>query len=175
MTPRTCVVALACVLALAGELVGAQSPRPDFSGTWTLDKQASAFGDIPGGTPTARTDVIQQQRQFLRQTLYLNNGGHLDTTIYRYTTDGAESVNNVAGSKIKSKVWWDGTLLHLESRTKVLILSASLSETWSLSPDGRTLTMTRDMDSPLAKGKQTLVFVKQADAVAEPVVAGGEE
>jgi len=155
--------ALALVLAATPVLGAAagQSERPDFTGTWKLDMEASEFGNIPGGHPTSRTDVIELGPKSVRQVLYLDNGGKLDTTTYRYSTDGSESVNQVAGSEIKSVVRWEGDSLHVDSRTKILLFEMKLAETWRLSADGLRLTMRRTVKYPLGEGKQVLIFHKQ--------------
>jgi hypothetical protein len=141
--------------------VVARPGHPDFSGTWRLDKPKSVFGKIPGGEPKARTDVIVHREPTVVQTLYLDNGASRDTTVYRYTTDGATSVNKVAQQVIKSVVKWEGDRLDVESKTKLmLVFDSTLSERWALSSDGKTLIMIRHVTWPGGSGEQKLVFVR---------------
>ena len=165
------LLGLAMASLLACGVADGQTKRPDFSGVWKLDMKASEFGNIPGGRPTARVDSIDQGPAFVWQVLYLDNGGKKDTTVYRYTTDGVECVNRVAGSEIKSVVSWEGDSLRVESRTKLMVFDMTLSEVWRLSSDGRTLMMDRIVKYPLGKGKQALVFAKQASEETPAVVA----
>ncbi len=148
-------------LAVAARAVSDLSGHPRFAGTWKLSKARSRFGSIPGGTPNARTDVIEESLPHIVQTLYLLNGSRRDTTVYRYTTDGRPTVNTVDGRDIKSVVTWEGSTLHLVSTTKLLVFDMALDERWHLSADGKTLTMTRHVKYPLGQGDQTLVFERQ--------------
>jgi hypothetical protein len=135
--------------------------RPDFSGTWVLDTARSEFGQIPGGRPLARTDVIVHRDPQLAQTLYLRLVGGPDTTRYRYATDSTRAVHRVENRDIEAHVWWAGDTLRLESMSKLMMFEMWLRERWTLSPDGRTLTMSRHITYPLGKGDQKLLFVKQ--------------
>ena len=137
------------------------APRPNFSGRWRLSIARSVFGKLPGGQPTARTDVIEHAGKRIRQTLYLIRGAQYDTTVYVYSTDGTPTVNRVAGTDIRSVVTWEGASLHLLSKMKVLVLDTSLDERWTLSPDGRTLTYARHVKYGIGEGDQTLKFERQ--------------
>lgn len=158
---RAWVVAAIALGIVASSLANAAaSNRPDFSGRWVLSMTKSQFGKIPGGQPKARTDLIVHREPRIVQTLHIQTAT-LDTTVYRYATDSTRVVNQVDGRDITAHVWWEGSILRLESRTKLLIFDMSLSERWSLSPDGKTLVNTRRVTYPGGKGDQTLVFERR--------------
>ena len=139
----------------------AASARPNFTGTWKLSMTRSSFGKIPGGQPKARTDVIDQRDSSLVQTLYLDLPSGKDTTHYRYLSDSSECLNRVDRRDIRTRVWWEGSLLRLESHTTLFTFDMSLKERWLLSDDGKTFTMQRHAKWPMGEGVQTLLFEKQ--------------
>jgi hypothetical protein len=144
----------------AAARAAAVTTRPSFSGTWKLDTTRTSFGKSPG-RPRSRIDVIEHQDPRLAQTLHLVLESSKDTTLYRYVTDSTESVNFVDRQEIKARVWWEGAELRLDSRTRFVVFDATLNDRWSLSADGKTLTMRRRIKSPLGEDEQTLVFEKQ--------------
>jgi len=158
-------VALALVLAAAALAAPAPSPpavpRPDFSGTWVLDTARTEFGNIPGGRWRARVDVIEHRDPALRQSLYMDNGVRRDTTHYVYNTAGRPVANRVDKQDITATVQWQGSDLRLVSKTRLMLIEMTLDETWRLSPDGRTLTMTRLLKYPLGEGRAKLVFTRR--------------
>ena len=134
---------------------------PSFSGRWKLSIPRSSFGKIPGGQPTARTNVIDHSGTRIRQTLYLLKGARRDTTVYVYSIDGTPTVNKVDGRDIRSTVRWEGRTLHLLSTARLVVLQTSLDERWTLTPDRRTLTFTRHVKYGFGEGDQTLVFERE--------------
>jgi hypothetical protein len=44
---------------------------------------------------------------------------------------------------------------------KLLLLESTLSESWTLSADGKTLLNRRHLKSPIGSGDQTLVFERR--------------
>jgi hypothetical protein len=137
------------------------SAKPNFTGTWRLDSEHSVFGDIPGGHPTSRHDAIAHDEARLKQTLYLDNGGKLDTTVYNYRIDGAPLVNKVGGQDITATLTWEGDALHIVSKTRLAIVEMTLDERWRLSAARDSLVMLRKLKYPLGEGSQRLVFVRQ--------------
>jgi hypothetical protein len=135
--------------------------KPSFAGSWKLSLDRSVFGNVPGGKPAERLDVIEQEGTRLRQRLFLRNGSRRDTTIYVYSTDGTPTVNKVDGRDIKTTAQWDGDVLHLVSVTKLLMFTMTLDERWSLSPDAKTLTYKRHVKYGFGEGDQTLVFERE--------------
>jgi len=136
--------------------------HPSFAGRWKLSFERSVFGSIPGGRPTRRTDVIEQDGSRVRQTLYLLLGAKPDTTVYVYTIDGQPRHNSVGGQDITSIARWDGARLHIVSTTKLMmVMPMTLDERWQLSPDRRTLTYLRHVEYGIGKGDQRLVFDRE--------------
>jgi hypothetical protein len=78
------------------------------------------------------------------------------------TTDGKECTNEgFQGSLIKSVMKWDGDALVVESQGKFGDLDFTMKQKWSLSDDGKTLTVAQSVGTSMGDFSQTLVFDKQ--------------
>ncbi|HEX2639817.1 MAG TPA: hypothetical protein VHL50_04570 [Pyrinomonadaceae bacterium] len=161
-----------------------QGKAADFSGTWSLDVSKSTLDQrarVESMTMTVAqsTGSIKVDTETKRQappadapqggmgrggggmfggdgsTTYMLDGK--ETTIQQETRMGSIPV------KLTGKV--DGSKLEL---TRVSTfngpngeLTMTNKETWSLSDDGKTLTVQRDMTSPRGTNSSTLVFTKK--------------
>lgn len=153
--------AFACALAIAALAPDARAvaARPNFAGTWTLDVKRSAFGKIIGTTPpSARTDVIAHADPALRDSVILTRSGDTSRTTFDYVIDGQERTMKVGGQTAEYTGAWSGDTLRLDSRVRMLVFEISVRERWTLSRDGRALTVARHVESPLGKGDQVLRF-----------------
>jgi hypothetical protein len=88
---------------------------------------------------------------------------------YHFTVDSDDNTNDLMGSPLKSKVHWRDGALSVESVATMDDGELRMSDTWTLSPDGQTLTFhgSRVMgDRP--PREDTIVYEKQAEADWEP-------
>jgi hypothetical protein len=123
-------VIAAAVLAVAAL---AYAQKTDFSGTWTLDPDASQMaaggrGGGMGGAPMTikqTADTLTVERQM--------GGGTMTQT---YKLDGSESVNTMQGRggtmEVKSVAKWDGSKLVITSKRQMGDQTVETTETWSL-------------------------------------------
>lgn len=129
---RKLSVAAAFVLALA--VSGYAQKHPDFSGTWTLDPEAS--GMQGGGRGMMGGPMTVKQTA---DTLTIEREGRNGTMTQSYKLDGSESVNKMMGRggemEIKSTAKWDGDKLVITTSTGM----GENTQTWSV--DGSTLTI----------------------------------
>jgi hypothetical protein len=88
-----------------------------------------------------------------------------------YTTDGKETANKIGDREIKSTLKWVGNDLVSTSKFVYNDMPVSGEATWSLSPDGKTLTVTAHFTSSMGDADQKLVFEKQDAAAATPAKA----
>jgi len=139
----------------------AQLPqKPNFTGRWKLNKQKSEFGKLPG-VPDARTDVIAHREPELIDVVHTVFKGKPDSVTYRFRTDAQPTVSKIDRTDVHSISSWDGDVLALQSKMKMLIFESTLTDRWSLSSDGKTLMMLRHVKSPIGSGDQKLVFERQ--------------
>lgn len=116
-------------LLLATAVTGlAQSDKPNFSGTWALDKGQTA------GPGNPVEEVIEHNEPIVVITSTQPDGGKF---AIRLSTNGKESPNIVNGREMSATTTWDGTSLVTVVRDPQ---GMQFTEVRSLSEDGKTQT-----------------------------------
>jgi hypothetical protein len=172
MTPFSKTLSGLCWIALAVVLVSAQG-KVNFSGTWVMEKSQSDVPQFMGLTENpekarnaSMTMVLVQQGSDLRVTRIVKIRGEEQKEIHTYKTDGGETKNTgFRGETVVARAFWEGDkLVVVSTRTwKVLLkdVSAESRGVWSLSPDGKTLTIAAQVNSPRGEQRIKAVFDKQ--------------
>jgi hypothetical protein len=142
-----------CTLAFGLAQVHGKS---NLSGTWKMDPDKSDFGHGPA--PQSRIDRIRHNDPLLKDTITQSNRQGEMTYDMNYTTDGKESTNTVRGNQVRSIAKWEGDDLVIESKVGA---RAEIKDRWTLSPDGKTITLRRHMTGPMGSTDQTILFEKQ--------------
>lgn len=139
---------------------GAQAQtKPNLSGTWKMDPAKSTFGGGPA--PKSRLDRISHNEPNLKDTITQDLRGRESTYDMNYSTDGSETSNSVNGTAVKSAAKWEGDELVIDTKGSIMGRSLKFHDRWSLSPDGKTLTLVRHLSNPMGESDQTIVFDKQ--------------
>src|SRR5277367_3775731 len=134
---RTLVRSVVLLAAIATLAPGAD--KPNFSGDWTLDSSKSEFGPMPG--PASMTRKIDHSDPGLTVTQATTGGPQGDQTLtMKYSTDGKETVNQFMGNDVKAKASWDGKTLVIAMIADFGGSEIKLTDKWTLSEDGKTLT-----------------------------------
>jgi hypothetical protein len=170
---RHAIVSAFVVLALAAS-VSAQS-KPNFSGTWKLNVAKSDFGVLPPSN--GRTDVIDHQEPNLKDSVSDDAAQGQQNYTLSITTDGKEAINRPGGLEMKSVAKWDTSNLVVNSKLDLQGNEVGIKTTWALSDDGKTLTESIHLESPMGETDQKMVFEKQEAgasvvASAKPAAAG---
>ncbi|MGH9821574.1 MAG: hypothetical protein ACRD43_15550 [Pyrinomonadaceae bacterium] len=169
----------------------AQGPTPNFSGHWDLDVSKSKLDerariqsmslDVAQSATTVKVDTKTTRAPRpdgagggggqgggggMGRGGGFGGGGDQSAT---YTLDGKETTVDTPGpngsipSKLKADL--DAGKLHLSSASTFTTpngdFSRSTKETWSLSDDGRTLTVERESTTSRGSNSSTMVFVKK--------------
>jgi len=157
---------LLTILIALTTLTGFAQQKPDFSGTWKLNTSKSDFGPLPG--PDTRTDVISHQEPSLTDEVSAEGAQGKQQYTIKYTTDGKEALNQVNGRDVKSTLKWDGNNLVISSSFTFNDNDVKATMVWSLSPDGKTITVNVHYASAMGEADQKLVLEKQESAPAKP-------
>ena len=155
MTSRRLVVAL-LILGLAAIPALA---APNLSGTFKLNVSKSDFGQAPPPNSMTRT-VTHAEPKLKVVTRQSSDMGDSEFEA-NYTTDGKECTNVMRGNPIKSTVKWDGDTLLVNSKSSYNGNDITITDKWSLSADGKTLTILRHFASSMGEMDTKLVLEKQ--------------
>ena len=155
MALKRCLVVLA-VVALAALPVLA---KPNFSGDWKLNVSKSSFGQMPA--PSGMTNKITHEDPKLTSHVKQSSERgdfEFDST---YTTDGKECSNDMFDNPVKSTLKWDGDTLLIDAKGKFGDNEFTMQDKWTLSDDGKTLTIIRHFKSSMGEDDHKLVLEKQ--------------
>lgn len=137
----------------------ARAAGPDFSGEWKLNSAKSDFGKFPAPQSITRK-IAQQGAKVSITTIQKSAKGEL-TTAVAYTTDGKQVTNPGQGGETKGSAEWIGDKLMIESSRAVGGLTLTQKDIWTLSPDGKMLTVDSQVTLPNGQFDIRQVFDKQ--------------
>lgn len=147
------------LLTVAIGLIQAQA-KTDFSGTWKLNVAKSEFGPIP--PPESMIEKIAHQDPSIKASVAATGGPQGDMNYdVAYTTDGKECVNHIGKGELKSILKWDGDDLVVDSTGSFGGNEFTSKGRWSLSSDGKTMTVTQHLSSAMGEADMKTVFDKQ--------------
>ena len=152
---------LLCLLSCA--FVASAQPKPDLSGVWEFDKVKS-----PPAPKLKRMTfkIAQDASTFSVATQYLSSGSVQDNAAtYKI---GGSSTGTMHGGPMTSNAAWDGQTLVVKSVVK-LNQDLVLTDYWSLSPDGKTITFREVSKFGTSPEEDTTRFYsKQPEATWDP-------
>ncbi|HLY15739.1 MAG TPA: hypothetical protein VKR61_00885 [Bryobacteraceae bacterium] len=144
------------LIAACGWLQG--QIRTSLNGVWKMDPAKSDFGGGP--VSDSRLDRIGIEGSTLKDTITQKLHGAPESTYDMiYTLDGKECTNHVRGNLVESTAQWEGEALFVDSKVHTLRM-AILKDRYTVSPDGKTLTLLRHM-SGARNAEQKIVFDRQ--------------
>lgn len=136
--------------------VSAQSGKPNFTGEWQMDAEHSDFGGFPKPTSVLRSIVQKNAELTVATTQRGVNGESTSRALYRL--DGVDTRNQFSSGEGTSHTFWDGNTLVIRTDMKGRNdLEIEMQDRWSLSPDGKTLTVASHIET--SKGTTDLTLV----------------
>jgi hypothetical protein len=151
-----------CAILVASFLVSAAlagAATPNMSGDWKLNVSKSDLGQMPA--PSSMTQKVTHEDPKLK--VAVKQSGDMGDFDFEatYTTDGKECTNTIRDNEAKSVVKWDGDALLFDTKAKFGDNDFNMKDKWTLSADGKVLTVERHFSSSMGEGEQKLVFEKQ--------------
>ena len=156
---RRRLLIIAAVLALTVGVSQAWADKPDFSGTWKLNNDKSEFGPMPA--PDKWESKVNHKDPALKYTTVQSSAQGEMTTETNYTTDGKECTNKFMGNDYKGTAKWDGDALVIDSKRDFQGMEITIQDRWTLSPDGKVLTIARKVSTPQGDFDAKMVAEKQ--------------
>jgi hypothetical protein len=136
--------------------------KPDFSGTWKLNKAKSDLGMMADRMPDDFTVKIDHKDPEIKISQPGMRGGNQESKV---STDGkpVETTSQTQMGEMKSRAVakWEGAALTLEVNREIAGNTMSQSDRWTLSEDGKVLTIARKMSGPMGEMEITQVLEKQ--------------
>jgi hypothetical protein len=154
------------VVLIVVSILPAASNKPNFSGVWKLDVSKSEFGKAP--VPKSLISQIEHHDPEIKVHSDITGPQGSYSTDYRWVTDGRENVNTMRGNEIRATVVWNGQTLASNAKTTVNGAVLTIVDLWTLSADGRTLTVSRTVQGPQGTAEQTYVYDKDEENARKP-------
>jgi hypothetical protein len=133
--------------------------KPNLSGDWKLNVAKSDFGPMPGPEKMDRT--IKHEDPSLKMTTTQSGPQGEVTTELAYTTDGKPCTNKIRGQDVTGVAKWDGDALTINYKREIQGMEITANERWTLSEDGKTLTVTNKLNTPQGDFEIKIVMDKQ--------------
>jgi len=144
---------------------------PNLSGEWRLNLAKSNYGAFPAPQSMLRK-VTYAEPKLSMHTVQKGAQGEVISDL-AYTTDGKPSVNKMQSGESKGTAQWIGDKLMIESERVVQGATLTQKEIWSLSADGKTLTVDAHVTLPNGEFDVKQVFEKPLEA-GKPASYGDE-
>lgn len=143
------------VMALAVAGVAFAQAKPDFSGTWAPDLSKSDQMGPGGGGRGGPAGPMTIKQTAAEMTVEMKRGENTITQTFKL--DGSESVNSMGQMEAKSKAKWDGSKLVVATTRETPNGTMESTATYSLSADGKELTVLNSSQ----RGDRKMVYTKQ--------------
>ena len=141
----------------------AQGAKPDFTGKWSLDAAKSDFGQVPA--PDSMVHDIEHKEPNLKVMTSVKSAAGDTTNTRTFSTDGKESTNKLSmmGTEqaVTTTAKWEGPSLIVSASFEAQGTTVQLIDTWTLSGDGKVLTIGRVVKTPQGDFTTKTVFNKQ--------------
>ena len=144
---------IAAIVCLCASIAAAQ-PKPDFSGSWKMNREKSKFER--GGPEDLLIKIDHKEPAFVEDWKMTTPNGERSFQA-KYTTDGKETEQEVIGRTAKTSAKWEGDALVIEFKSEGGFFKRKIT----LSADGKTITKVVTQSGDNGQTEDTVVFEKQ--------------
>jgi hypothetical protein len=126
-------IAVACTVTTIAQ------QKPDFSGVWQLNRQASMLSPVVAAAAQTGTLRIEHVEPSFKCHMTIVFDGKPFETKYELLSDGREIVGSERGRRTRSALRWDGDALVFTSRVEIPNGEVTISFRYELQDGGRRL------------------------------------
>ena len=126
---------------------------PNFSGHWKLNTEKSKLDE-----PYQEERTIDHKDPELTVSLKATADGEAEESTAKYRTDGKETRNLIDGDPLFTTAHWDGDALVFDSQLVSDTETVEQHDRWTLSRDGKLLTVARKQKVGSDQRELVLVF-----------------
>jgi len=157
MKRRHRMIGTMTLLLLAVGVVAAAQAEPQFAGAWVLDRSQSqlpahehkgAGGHAAQAQPAAVTLVVAQEGAMLKVTRTRTLGTQERSITDTYVADGTDQPHRGYRGNVVTRAAFEGDRLVVTRTHTKGERTRSQQSTWTLSPDGKVLTIDTTLHSP---------------------------
>jgi hypothetical protein len=142
-----------------GVLAAGACAKPNFTGTWKANIAKSDFGAMPAPQSVVNKNIHQDPKLTIASTMATDSGER--TFELTFSTDGAETTNEIGSVKITSKCRWEGDDLLIDSKAVTDQGEFTLKDRMTMQEDGKAYKLVRQWAGPMGETTQTMLFEKQ--------------
>ncbi len=144
---------IAAICCLCASITTAQT-KPNFTGAWKINPAKSKF---EGGGPSGIIAKIDQKDDSITEALNVSGDNGDQSVEGKYTADGKEIDVQLGPNTAKGSAKWEGDALVIEWKNEGFVFRRK----FTLSTDGKTLTMAVHRTSQNGEVDETVVFDKR--------------
>jgi hypothetical protein len=145
---------IAASFCFCSSIIAAQT-KPDFSGVWKMNREKSKFEALEKVRDVVAK--IEHKEPNFSESMTMTSSDEDQTVEAKYTTDGKETSVEFPFGPVKATAKWEGAALTVEWKTEGFYVLRK----YTLSADGKTLTVTGRHSTPNGDDDGTMVFEKQ--------------
>jgi len=157
MLIRTCIVS-GILLGLAG--LGFAQQKPDFSGTWTLNRQASTLSPGAAAVQSGIVRIEHRDPTFRYKAAFASANGPMEYE-YELRSDGRDVGSIYNGVTTLSNLRWEGEALVVRSRIQRPDGETRISFRYELMDSGRRLRAIEQLRGAGQEQDNTWIFDRQ--------------
>jgi hypothetical protein len=147
------------VILMAACGVAFSQVKPNFSGEWKMNPERTDYGTVPKPEKMLRKIVHEDPNLRIVAT---QSGPRGETSSeLKLVIDGKEQVIRMGNVEVKTTARWDGPILRIDSKRPFQTGEIVMQEKWTLSDEGKTLTIATHIIVPRGEADITVVLEKQ--------------